>query len=288
MSVDTGGMQSADGGNEPQLDLSAQIGDPQQQQVSEGNPAWNEVLGIIPKEFHPQVTPHFKQWDQNFQQSLEKAKAEATKPYQAYQQFVDNRINPQELVAAYQVFQGLNEKPLDIYNRLGDMLRSNGLLQPDEKLPEETEEEVFKDPRVDKVLEQQQLFMQQFQAQQQQAQQQQALQQFAQQMDAQIEDEFGQLSQSVGQIPDWLRLELINRASTMTDTLQRPVSILEAFQNFQQVQSQVQKVSPSTNAPRVIPSGGGFPAGQPTEPDAFKTVDGRAAAVKAIIDRYNT
>lgn len=279
------GEEPIDVAGDSGINLDAQIGGEAPQQ-SEGNPAWEEVLGIIPKEFHSQITPRLQAWDQGVQQKFVSLN-NTIKAYDGYKQFVDNRIAPAELDAAYKVFQRMNQQPLDFYNRLGDLLKQQGLLQQvqqQQAAQEDEEQQQFKDPRIDELLQQQRQFAENFQRQQAELQQQQQLQQFAQQVNSQVDSEFGQLGQAIGgQVPDWLRMELIKRATFMTDQQARPVSILEAFQDWQQVQAQARRVS---NAPKVVPSGGGFPQQAP-DPNALKSIDGRAAAVKDIIDRMN-
>lgn len=264
------------------LNLDAQIGG-EQPTGNEGNPAWNDVLGIIPKEFHAQITPHLQEWDRGVQQRFAGLN-NTIKSYEGYKQFVDNRIAPADLDAAYKVFQRMNQQPLDFYNRLGELLQQQGLLQAQQQQQAaEDEQQQYQDPRIDQLIQQQRQFAESFQRQQLELQQQQQIQQFAQQVNSQVDGEFSQISQAIGgQVPEPLRVELIKRATFMTEQQQRPVSILEAFQDWQQVQSQVRRVS---NAPKVVPSGGGFPQQVP-DPNALKSIDGRAAAVKDIIDRY--
>lgn len=268
------------------INLDAPIGEPDTGTGEGGNPAWGEVLGVIPKEFHQQIMPHLQSWDQGVQQKF-KTLNDTIKSFDGYKQFVDNRIAPNDLLAAYQVFQRINQQPLDIYNRLGEMLRQQGLLQEQQQQqpPAEGEEDQQpKDPRIDQLLQLMQQQQLQSQQQQLQVQQQQQIQQFAMQVNDQVTSEFQQLGQAIGgEVPPWLRTELLQRATFMTEQQGRPISILEAFQNWQQVQAQAKKVS---TAPKVVPSGGGFPQQLPNA-DALKSIDGRAAAVKDIIDRMN-
>jgi hypothetical protein len=280
MSVDTGAADF-DGG----LNLDAQIGEPQDtgnQQPSGGNPAWNDALNSVPAEFRNGLTGHFQKWDQNFRQQVDAAKQEAIKPYAGYQQFIDNRMNPDDLAAGYRILHGINTRPLEIYNQLTEMLRQNGML-PAEVQQQQQPEELVEDPRITEMQRQQQEFIQNWQNQQIEAQREAAFNQKAVELEQGINAEFDRLGQAIGNVPDWLRLELLNRASSLTDAQHRPVGILEAFQDWQRVQAQVMQARQP--AARIVPSGGGFPGATPN-PDALKTADGRMAAGEEIARRF--
>lgn len=256
------------------------------------NPAWKEMLDILPAEFRGQVTPHLQKWDTGVNERFAKIREEATAPYKEYQQFVDQQVNPAELASALQVWNQLNSDPLSVYNRMTPMLQQMGLLQAVQEAvaaEEEAQEQAAVPPEIQQKLEQLEQQQKLFTESVQQAQQMQELQQYRQQVDAQINSEFKQIEEMAGgPMPDWLRVEVINRAQLMMDRDNKPtVSMLDAFNEVQQLRRQMLENRPGQQAPRVVPSGGGIPAPQPN-PDAVKTFDGRAQAVKEIIDRYKT
>lgn len=260
-------------------------GEQTQQNPDGSNPAWNGLLESIPEPFRKNVMPHLQEWDKGVNARFEKLRTDAVAPFNDYKQFVDNKISAADLQRSYQIMQAIDNSPLEVYNQLQAMLTQAGLLQAqqqEQQIPEGQSE--FTDPRVDELMQQQQQFMQQWQAQQQQAQQEAYIQQYAAQQTQQINSELDQIQNAIGGMPEWLRIELIDRASLMTDREHRPVSIIEAFQEFQQVRSNLNQLRPGARAPRVVPSSGGIPQ-QQIEPQKLDTWESRANAIKAIRDR---
>jgi len=266
--------------------LSDDTQQPQETQSSGGNPAWNSVLEVIPKEFHSQVTPHLQEWDRGVSTRFQKIREEATKPYADYQQFVDNKISPQELESAYQIWQQINTNPRAIYDSMTAMLQQMGLLETAQQNAELEEEEAPPvDPRIEALENQQRQLIETLQRAQQEQAQRQQIDAFAAQFDAQIKDEFAQIESKTGPIPEKIRIELLNRASMMTDQLNRPVSLIEAFNDLQSLRQTLLSSRPGQKAPQVVPSGGGYPA-TPPNVEALKTYEGRAAAVGEIVKRF--
>lgn len=74
------------------------------------NPAWNDVLNVIPQELHSQVTPHLQKWDGNFQRVQQQ--------YAPYKQFLDNKVEAPYLQQAYQLAKALETDPEGVYNLL--------------------------------------------------------------------------------------------------------------------------------------------------------------------------
>lgn len=81
------------------------------------NPAWDEVLGVIPESLHSAVTPHFQKWDQSAQQRIEQANTQL-KAFESYQPFVDNQISPEDLEQGLQLMYQLNTNPQGVYEAL--------------------------------------------------------------------------------------------------------------------------------------------------------------------------
>jgi hypothetical protein len=54
---------------------------------SQGHPAWQEILSVVPEELHPLLTPKLQEWDQGVQ-----AKLQDLNKYQTYQPLVDNNV----------------------------------------------------------------------------------------------------------------------------------------------------------------------------------------------------
>lgn len=94
---------------------------PQQTQQEELklNPAWNNLLGQIPNNLHQNILPELKQWDQNYNDGIQKVHSQ----YAAWKPFIDNQVQPDEVNNALLVWQSMNEDPnkfiqtiMDYYN----------------------------------------------------------------------------------------------------------------------------------------------------------------------------
>lgn len=82
------------------------------------NPAWNDVLSVIPEQYHSVITPHFTKWDQSAQQRIEAANAQV-QAYEGFQPFVDNGIDPKELENGLRLMYEINNNPQGVWNALG-------------------------------------------------------------------------------------------------------------------------------------------------------------------------
>lgn len=96
---DTGGEQVV--GSEPE-------------QGSGLNPAWNDLLEVVPSQLHSQVTPHLEKWDRNYQESLNKVHSQ----YDPYQPYVDNNIAPDQINYALQLMQAIEARPAEVIKAL--------------------------------------------------------------------------------------------------------------------------------------------------------------------------
>jgi hypothetical protein len=121
------------------------------------NPAWNEILNVLPQEFHSLVTPALKKWDQGFHSKLAEVRDEY-KDYANFKEFVDNGIDPQFVKNAVYLAEALQNNPGDVLKQINEGY-DLGYISPDEaaKLqpsqPNEDEDlfsgdDIFKDPRV--------------------------------------------------------------------------------------------------------------------------------------------
>lgn len=76
------------------------------------NPAWNDLLGVIPQEVHEQVIPHLKNWDSGVEQKFQQ--------YAPYKSFIENNVNVDELQTGYGILQALNEDPKKVYEAIAE------------------------------------------------------------------------------------------------------------------------------------------------------------------------
>jgi len=76
-------------------------------EVSGPNPAWNDVLSVLPEQFHSVVTPHFQSWDQAAQTRVEQANARV-KEFEPYNAFIEHGIEPGELENGLRLMYEIN------------------------------------------------------------------------------------------------------------------------------------------------------------------------------------
>lgn len=90
------------------------------------NPAWNDLLGVVPEMLHSQVTPYLQQWDKNYQDSLNKVHSE----YEPYKPYLENNVTPEQINYAMQVMQAVEERPQDVIAALQEYQKTiNGETQ---------------------------------------------------------------------------------------------------------------------------------------------------------------
>lgn len=71
------------------------------------HPAWNDMLGAIPQEYHSQVIPHLQRWDQNTNKVHQR--------YEPYKEFVDNGYQPDQIRQALAVAKAIENDPRAVY-----------------------------------------------------------------------------------------------------------------------------------------------------------------------------
>lgn len=104
------------------------------------NPAWNDLLGVIPEDLHSQVTPYLQNWDQSVQQKIETAN-KVSKEWEPYQPLREHGIEMGTIQESLQLYQMLNQNPLELYNLLKDSYKfdsqsgGNGDTDPDDGDP---------------------------------------------------------------------------------------------------------------------------------------------------------
>lgn len=119
------------------------------------SPAWDEVLAIIPDSLAEMLRPKFKAFDAGVTKKLEETRAEYA-PLEALKEF--QIYDPQELQAGVVIMQRLQENPEEVVKALQE---AYGLSRAEAQqavaevvAPATTEDDEFKDPRVDALTEQ--------------------------------------------------------------------------------------------------------------------------------------
>lgn len=109
------------------------------------NPAWNDVLGVIPSDLHAQVTPYFQQWDQSAQQRVESVNEQLS----TFKPFIDNSISSEDLEQGLQLMYQLNTNPQGVYEALASTYGYGNVPPVSQEGETEEEGETFQDPRFD-------------------------------------------------------------------------------------------------------------------------------------------
>lgn len=225
------------------------------------NPAWNDVLSVLPEQFHSVVTPHFQQWDQSAQQRIEKANSDL-KQFEAYQPFVEHGISPEDLGQGLQLMQQINENPQAVYQALGEAYgltagQVQDAIESDGEEEDDEEPQNFQDPRVDQLQQGFDLIAQNL------------LDQHQQKVDAEAEAELDQnlkaLHEKHGDFDEQYVLSLCAVNESMT--------LDQAFDSYQQLVQSVLQQNPRPFAPNVMGSSGG--TGLPSQAIDPRQLDGK-------------
>lgn len=114
--------QDLGGGNDQ--GQSQEVVDNNQQQTEPStvnvNPAWNDVLQVIPQQMHSQITPHFQKWDQNYQQSIQKVHSQ----YEPWKQFIDNGVDPGQVDFSLGLLNAISTNPQEVMTALQEWIDS--------------------------------------------------------------------------------------------------------------------------------------------------------------------
>lgn len=78
------------------------------------NPAWNELLDVMPSSLHSQITPHLSKWDQNFQSKVQEVHSQ----YEPYKPYLENQVNPEQIDYALSILQAIEERPAEVVKAL--------------------------------------------------------------------------------------------------------------------------------------------------------------------------
>jgi hypothetical protein len=101
------------------------------------NPAWSEVLDLLPEQFHSVVTPTFKKWDDSANQRVESVNAQLAQ-FEAYKPYVEHGITSEELEQGIRLLYEINNNPRNVYSALQSAY--NFGQQPEGQETEEEEE----------------------------------------------------------------------------------------------------------------------------------------------------
>lgn len=239
------------------------------------NPAWSDLMGVIPEDLHEQVTPHLQKWDQNF----DKVQSQ----YAPYKQFVDAKVSADNIAYALNVMQEIENDPQKIYEALGKYMQENGLLPEAEQNAQGQEQnsdqgqvgedglpDISNHPKFQELEKLVQTYGQAFIEQQQRAQE--------EAEDAELQDQIDTLTEELGEFDvKWVLHAALDAAESGED-----VNDLRPFvDQYRQYEQGIIEKSRKP-APTMMPAGGQ----QPKSEIDFKSMsDGDRR--KFIVDRLN-
>lgn len=201
------------------------------------NPAWGELLGVIPTQLHPIVKPHLQKWDQGVQQRFQQVHSQ----YEPWQNISDQGVTPDDVVQALGILQTINDDPQRVFEALAEHL---GVSLDGEQGEAETDEGVqeFNDPRFDELQSTVQNMANIILAQHQQ--------QTEAEEDAALDAHLNDLKEKFGDYDERYVLAMMDTGMSGED----------AVQQYQQLLSGAASQINRPPAPRILTPGGGLPS----------------------------
>jgi len=86
------------------------------------NPAWEELLGVVPSQLHSQVTPHLQKWDQNYQKSINEVHSQ----YEPWKKYQESGVAPDDVDYALGLLNALSENPQEVIKALQEWVGADG------------------------------------------------------------------------------------------------------------------------------------------------------------------
>lgn len=220
------------------------ITDPEPDNSPGQNPAWNDVLGVIPEQFHSVITPHFQKWDQSAQERIEKANQTAAQ-YEPYKAFIEHGIDPEELQNGLRLMYEINNDPQKVWSALGEAYNlakdagNNTAEEPDDDDDSDPAQPNYQDPRFDQLQQGIELVSQIVLKEQQDKANAQA--------DAELDRELKSLKEKHGDYDENYVLALMRNGATGE----------EAVQAFTEMRNSLLQNNPRPFAPTVMGNSGG-------------------------------
>lgn len=212
------------------------------------NPMWSPLLEQLPQSLHGMVTPHLKEWDKNYTQSMQKVHSQ----YEPWKPFIENQVDPNVAYQSWQAIQNLEANPQGFVEAIIEHYGLQQMLaeQGQQEAFNEGEEElapfdIAQDPefqRVTGITEQMaQLLLTQHQQQQES------------QFDALVDQDLAAAKDKHGEFDEDYVLQRMAMLEEDADTA------VQAYQNM--VNNVVAKSrNPGAGAPVIMGSGGGTPS----------------------------
>lgn len=208
------------------------------------NPAWNELMQVLPSSLHSLVTPHLQKWDQNYQEGIGKVHSE----YESWKPFKEQGIAPEQVTYGLQLLDAIENRPEEIFEALKNYLQVEDDPQTEETQEQEEQGQQSTPIDIASTPEFQQL------AQMVNAMAELTVQQNTQQLDAQadteLENEFTAAHENHGDFDEkWVMVQMLADENLTID------QAVQAYKEFEQ------GILTKANrpGPRVLSPGGGTP-----------------------------
>lgn len=246
-----------------------QVTPPDQGNNSGPNPAWNDVLSLIPEQLHGAVTQHFTKWDQAANSKIEAANAKV-KEFEAYQPFVEHGIGFEDLSQGLNLLHTVNNNPQALYDALRETynLTDAEAKEVIEEVSEEVADETTLNPKLQQLEEGLNVLAQHFLTEQQAKE--------AAQADTFVKSEFAKAKEKYGEFDEgWVTDRMLARGND-----DNYYSVDQAVQDYQGLVQNIIAANPRPFAPRVLGGTSGGGSGLPSQAvDVTKLDDKEAKAL---------
>lgn len=81
-----------------------------------GNPAWQDILNVLPDSLHSTVKPALEKWDQGVQQRFQTVHSQ----YEPFKPFLESGVDPQNIEYALAILDKIENDPRSIYDALAE------------------------------------------------------------------------------------------------------------------------------------------------------------------------
>lgn len=247
---------------------------------SGGHPAWKEILDVLPESLHSVVTPALQKWDSGVNARLETVQS----PYKPYQEFVDNKIDPQTIQASLAMAQMIDSDPRSFYDKMTEYYGSEwGFEEDDQGQPddanedgagEEYEDSYEDDPRLQQLQEQQDTIAKFLAEQVEEQERMEAEKEIDSQLN-EVADKYGTSGEGQGSVRSTDERVILSLA------MQNNQSIPEAAEFYYTSVKQPVPAAAGAGAPRVVSPGGGVPA-QHIDPRKMSSEDTRSLVAEIL------
>lgn len=237
---------------------------------NDGNPAWNELLGVLPSSLHQTVRPYLEKWDRGVQDRFTQVQSQYA-PFKEFQ-----GVDPEQIRASMQLAQLIATDPRSFYDRMTNHYGQEWGLADQGQGADDADDYDFDDEDDEGIdlennpyirqLQEQQDTIANFLASQVQREQAEAEARAVDEAGEQIQGEFAAVAQAHN------LSELPVQAEKMIISLCMANEGLTIEQAAQEV---MPLFAPKGPGPRIVSPGGGVPANNldPTKMDSRQTKD---------------